>query len=492
MSEIAASPLWTDSEWDFPTIERTYRAIEKIGLEELRLDIYPNQIEIISSEQMIDAMTSIGMPIFYNHWSFGKQFSREWDLYKRGQRGLAYELVINSDPCINYLMESNTMTTQALVLAHAALGHNHFFKNNHLFKSGTDAKGIVDYLVFARDYVAKCEERHGRLEVERFLDSCHALMDHGVDRFRRPPKLSAAKEMERQRSREDHRAGHVNVLDRIAPMPDRATARGKFPAEPEENLLYFCEKYAPDLEVWQRELIRIVRKVAQYFHPQSMTKVANEGCASWVHYKIMNRMHDLGMTTKGSHLEFLNLHTSVLYQPDFDHPGYYGLNPYVLGFEILSDIERAATAPDDEDREWMANVAGCGDPIGAVLDAVANYRDESLIRQYLSPKIIRKLRLFRLGDRADAREYKVHSIHNEQGYADIRETLGEQYEWHARHPQMAVVDVDHVSRSMVLEYTPYRGRELHKPDEVIAHLRRLWTRPVQLRKKDGSTLAISV
>ena len=117
--------------------------------------------------------------------------------------GLAYEIVINSSPCIAYLMEENTMTMQALVIAHAAYGHNSFFKGNYLFRTWTDAEGILDYLVFARNFIADCEQRHGEEAVEAMLDSCHALMNYGVDRYKRPTKLSMAKEQLRRIERED-------------------------------------------------------------------------------------------------------------------------------------------------------------------------------------------------------------------------------------------------------------------------------------------------
>src|SRR5205085_4503529 len=140
---------------------RTYDAIEEIAIGEFGLDIYPNQIEVITAEQMLDAYSSVGMPLMYKHWSYGKQFARNEVLYRKGLRGLAYEIVINSSPCISYIMEENTATMQALVIAHAAFGHNHFFKNNYLFKLWTDAGGILDYLNFAKGYIAACEERHG-------------------------------------------------------------------------------------------------------------------------------------------------------------------------------------------------------------------------------------------------------------------------------------------------------------------------------------------
>ncbi len=156
--------LFTDSAWDFASLDRAYAAIEEIALGELGLDVYPNQIEIISSEQMLDAYSSLAMPLMYNHWSFGKLFAREEAMYRGGYSALAYEIVINSSPCISYLLEENTMTMQALVMAHAAFGHNHFFKNNYLFRQWTNAESILDYLAFAKRYMAGCEERYGRDE----------------------------------------------------------------------------------------------------------------------------------------------------------------------------------------------------------------------------------------------------------------------------------------------------------------------------------------
>src|SRR3546814_16288113 len=117
------------------------------------------------------------MPVYYKHWSFGKQFVTNEMMYRKVLRGLAYELVINSDPCINYLMQENSATMQTLVIAHAAFGHNHFFKNNYVFKQWTDAEGILDYLEFAKRYIAQCEERYGQLLVERGLEAAHSLMN---------------------------------------------------------------------------------------------------------------------------------------------------------------------------------------------------------------------------------------------------------------------------------------------------------------------------
>src|SRR5215216_3847109 len=175
--------LFDGADWDFQTLQRINEACEGVANDLLGLDVYPNQIEVITSEQMLDAYSSVGMPLYYKHWSFGKQFAHQEAFYRKGLMGLAYEIVINSSPCISYLMEENTATMQSLVIAHAAFGHNHFFKNNYVFKQWTDAEGILDYLEFGKSYVAQCEERHGREAVEQTLDAAHALMSHGINRY---------------------------------------------------------------------------------------------------------------------------------------------------------------------------------------------------------------------------------------------------------------------------------------------------------------------
>ena len=273
------------SEWTFELIEQAHQEIRRVA-QDFGLDTYPNQLEIITAEQMMDAYTSVGMPVSYNHWSFGKHFLSTEKGYKRGQMGLAYEIVINSDPCIAYLMEENSLTMQALVIAHAAYGHNSFFKGNYLFRTWTDAEAIVDYMVFAKNYIAECEQRHGIDAVELLLDSCHAIQNYGVDRYKRPAKLSMMEERARQKEREAYVQSQINDLWRTLPRREEEEAEKaapRFPPEPEENLLYFIEKYAPLLEPWQREMVRIVRKISQYFYPQRQTQVMNEGWATFWH-----------------------------------------------------------------------------------------------------------------------------------------------------------------------------------------------------------------
>lgn len=492
--------LFQGSDWNFSTLSRTYDAIEKIALEELHLDVYPNQMEIISSEQMLDAYSSVGMPLMYQHWSFGKRFVYEDHLYRKGRRGLAYELVINSNPCIVYLMEENTMAMQALVTAHAAFGHNHFFKNNYLFRQWTDASAILSYMEFAKKYITKCEERHGTAAVEAILDSAHAIMDQGVFRYRRPPRLSSEKERERARERLEYEEQTFNDLWRT--LPPAASAKERAEAErdaserkkalnlPEENLLYFLEKTSLILEPWQRELLRIVRVIAQYFYPQRQTKVMNEGCATFVHYTIMNRMYEKDQISEGAMLEILHSHANVVFQPGFDDPRYYGINPYALGFAMMQDIQRICTEPTAEDRDWFPQIAGNGEWRETLLDAWANHRDESFILQYLSPALIRKLRLFLLTDSSSDNYLEVASIHNERGYQTVRAALARSYDIGANQQDIQVVDVNLLGdRQLRLQHNVKNGVLLEPGNRnaTLKHIRHLWGYDVSLVGVDAET-----
>jgi len=486
--------LFTDSQWDFATLDRTYKAIEEIALNDLKLDVYPNQIEMISSEQMLDAYSSLAMPLMYNHWSFGKLFAREETLYRAGYSALAYEIVINSNPCISYLLEENTMTMQALVMAHAAFGHNHFFKNNYLFRQWTNAESILDYLAFAKRYIAACEERHGRDEVEAVLDAAHALMDQGVFRYRRPPRPSKERVLEKHRRRMEYEEEAYNELWRTLPAgieppgapptPDPDEDFGDDARLPEENLLYFLEKNSPALKPWQRETLRIVRNLAQYFYPQRQLKVMNEGCATFVHYTIMNLLYDRGLIGEGSLLEFMHSHTSVVFQPEFSDKRYYGINPYALGYAMMDDIRRVCETPTEEDREWFPELAGSGDAMEALKNAWANYRDESFIEQFLSPKLIRDFRFFSLFDKADDAVYKVSNIHNERGYRAVRSALARQYDT-SGDPNIQVAGADlKGNRTLFLEHRMNRGVPLHNATKelVLAHVEFLWGHDVKLEE----------
>jgi stage V sporulation protein R len=328
-----ASPLFTDSDWDFPLLEKLWETIDDIGKNTLGFDYYDAQIEIISSEQMIDNYSTHALPQMYNHWSFGKSFIQNDNAYKKGQQGLAYEVVINTNPSIAYLMENNTATMQALVLAHASVGHSGFFKTNYLFTGWTEADSILGYLSFAKEYIKECEMKHGKLRVELLLDSAHALQMHGVDKYKKP-RMTAKKKAAQEHDRQAYDEGSFSDMWRTTTKDVKETniwwGMDDEPADiNEENLLLFIETNSPSLEPWQRNILGIVRKVAQYFYPQRQTSLMNEGFACLTHHTIMTELHDRGLITDGSFLEFLDSHSGVVYQPAYNEKRYSGIT-YML------------------------------------------------------------------------------------------------------------------------------------------------------------------
>jgi stage V sporulation protein R len=496
----ADRPLFEGADWEFSTIERVHEAVQRIALDELGLSIYPNQIEVISTEQMLDAYSSVGMPLFYKHWSFGKHFARNEAMYRAGMQGLAYEIVINSNPCISYIMEENTAMMQTLVIAHAAFGHNHFFKNNYLFQQWTDADGILDYLEFAKTYISQCEERYGEAAVEHLLDAAHALMTHGVHRFPRRRPADLRSEERRARERREHEESVFNDLWRTVPGKEKASEdqtaeqrRRALLELPQENVLYFLEKTAPRLQPWQREILRIVRQVAQYFYPQSQTKLMNEGCATYVHYRIMTRLHETGQLTDGAMMEFLRSHTNVVFQPEFDDPRYSGINPYALGFAMMEDISRICREPTAEDKQWFPAIAGVGDPMPVLRDVWANYRDESFVLQFLSPRLIRHFGLFNVVDDANEPELRVAAIHDERGYRRIQQALARQYDVAWTMPDIQVVDVNLATdRRLIVHHRALNRVLLDEKDArlVLQHLADLWGYDVVLKEVDPADDAV--
>jgi spore cortex formation protein SpoVR/YcgB (stage V sporulation) len=309
-----------------------------------------------------------------------------------------------------------------------------------------------------------------------------------VDRYKRPSPLSMAEEQKRQRDREAYLQAQINDLWRTLPVSgdDPATHRPeRFPAEPQENILYFIEKNAPLLEPWQREVVRIVRKIGQYFYPQRQTQVMNEGWATFWHYTLMHHLYDEGYVGDGFMMEFLQSHTNVVMQPPFDAPWYNGINPYALGFAMMQDIRRICERPTDEDRYWFPDIAG--QEWLKVLDfAMRNFKDESFIAQYLSPRLMRDFRLFAIRDDDRDETLEVTAIHEEAGYRALRQALADQYNLGSREPNIQIFNVDRRGdRSLTLRHFRYNRRPLGETtNEMLKHIRRMWGFTVRLESLD--------
>lgn len=471
-------------------------AEEVIGIiahDKYGLKTYPNVINVIDAKQMLSAYASVGMPVSYDHWSFGKELIASEQAYAKGRMGLAYEIVINSDPSIAFCMAQNSKTMQLLVIAHASFGHNSFFCNNHLFKQFTSAKDIIGELDHLQHYIKECEEKHGVAAVESLLDAAHALQSHGVNRYSKPRRRTPEEERERrQRIQEAREHNYDEVMDRTTSAhksPEGAFnklgKKSKYEdLGAEENLLYLISSLAPHLQDWQRQLLKMVSDKAQYFYPQRQTQLMNEGWATFWHHTLMNDLYDMDLISDGMMLEFVGSHCSVVQQSGYDSRGFGGLNPYALGFAMYKDIQRICTKPTEEDKEWFPAFAGNQDWLGTIKEAAEGYKDESFVAQFLSPHIMREFRLFSLEDNPNDPTLSIRAIHNDAGYKTLREDLAAQYRLGDREPQIEAMSYffSH-DRSLILQHTQNNERPLHNSNarKVLQHIHALWKHPVVLQ-----------
>ncbi len=409
------------------------------------LQRYPQRVELITSEQMLEALAAKGLPTHYSHWSFGKNFIDLKRAYTQNQLNLAYEIVINANPCIAYILIDNPLPLQVLVLAHACYGHSAFFKQNDFFKRYTDAKQTYGFLSQFKTRVKRAENKYGLEAVESIIDACHSLFAYGIN--------------------------HPHTIHNL---PDGNTETIN------TNLLSFVAQYGKHLEAWEKSIIADMQQLATYFYPQQCTKLMNEGWACFWHYQLIQDLCDQQLLSDAFMLSFIEMHTQVLHQPSFAHPAFQGMNPYVLGFEIFNDIKRMCTHPTEEDNTFfphLVHTSWCD----TLQFAMQHYCDETFIMQYLSPHVIRKLRLFSVEDNPEHPTLTVNAIHNPAGYEQIRNTLAAQYHPSNHTPPITIHAVDSMTGKLTLQFHQIKHRTLGtNTPAVLAQLHSLWRAPIEL------------
>lgn len=480
-------PLFVGSEWTVAGIQQGWDIIQELA-KKYSWEGYPVQFEIITANQMLQACSSVGMPVMYNHWSFGKSFLQQEKSYKEGKSGLAYEMIINSSPSVCYIMEDNTQMMQLLVTAHAAIGHNHFFKNNYLFQEWTDPETIISYLSYAKKFLIKIEEEFGIKYVEYILDAAHTLKEHSVYKYKRKHKTTEAKQKATNAQLEEIITKYNPTLDGDFTTYKKSKLRKLYQgkAEEDENLLMFIAENAVGLKEHEREILRIVANIEQYFYPQMQTKVINEGFASFAHYTLMHDLHKHGIIDDGYLIEFYESHSGVLYQPDFDMRRQNYLNPYNVGFNIFQEIRRICESPTEDDYKTMPLIAGTH-WIETVNDVVRNYKDETFIRQFLTPSLMTRMKLMRIETDESKDSYVITGTHHKEDYEAVKNSLAESMTWHAHFPDIKISSKDDGSKHGVLCITliGHRGAniDIDQLEVCVSQMRLLWGGHVEVNQE---------
>lgn len=354
------------------------------------LDPFPVVFEEVERSTMTNVI-SYGLPTRARHWSYG----RSYDYHKTyGEMGFSkiYEIILNNNPSYAFMMDTNTEVQNLFITGHC-IGHSDFFKNNCMFK-GTD-RGMIYHAAEHAGRIEKYIEIYGLDRVEHLMDIGFALDEHidwhkGVNR----KPYSSKRVITYYKSPGEF----DDVILKHPKYTTKITENEKFPPYPEKDLLWFFINYAP-LEDWEKDVLDIVREESYYFYPQKMTKIMNEGWASYWHAELMYQ-YDL---KPDEFLDFVRTHEKVI-QPGGNA---FNINPYYLGFKIFKNIEK----------KWDEQY-GKGAGREKIFQVRKEEDDISFIRNYLTSDLIEELKLFTYGYVKDYDEEEIKLIEIKEKLCD--------------------------------------------------------------------------
>ena len=423
------------------------------------LDYYPMRYEICPAE-IIYTFGAYGMPTRFSHWSFGKQFYKMKLHYDLGLSKI-YELVINSNPCYAFLLDSNSLIQNKLIVAHV-LAHCDFFKNNVRFQN--TKRDMVESMAATAERIHQYEIQYGKKEVERFLDAVLSIDEH-IDPSLMRPKLAWSMEDEEEEEENPHVVTPYDDLWNLdqKEKPERKLPRKKkFPPRPEKDLLLFIEMYSRELEEWQRDILTMMREEMLYFWPQLETKIMNEGWASYWHQRILREMN----LTSGEAIEFAKLNAGVV------QPSRTGINPYYLGLKIFEDIEERYNNPNEEMKQRGVKPNSGREKIFEVREIES---DISFLRNYLTKDLVMREDMYLF--QKQGRDYKVV----DKEWEHIRDQLVNM-RVNGGFPYITVNDGDYLKNGELYLKHWYEGVELDVKylEKVLPYVHQLWGRTVHM------------
>ena len=423
------------SDWTVADLQKWDDKICRVG-EDLGLDWFPIDYEIIDYAEMLGAMAYTGLPTHYRHWSYGKEYERTHTLYNMGQTGLPYEMIINSNPSIAYLMRENALYIHILTMAHC-VGHSDFFKQNRMF-AHTDPSNIISSFKSAAKYVRQLIEDPsiGIDKVENILDAAHSIK-YQVPRYPGIKYRSRAEIIESEK-------------EKMMENPDYNPNLSKVPIRPEYNLLRFIAEHSKNLEEWERNLILIVEESSKYFIPQALTKVMNEGWACTIHQKIINELN----LPDSLYLPFVKLHNQVI------RPHLGQINPYHLGYTLFQKI---IEEKGFEEAKTIREV----------------HNDITFLRFYTDEEFMREHNYFSYSFNRKKQSSIVDDISDEEGWEKVRDAMITNVGLN-RIPVVFVEEIEKDGTLSLVHEHDGRDLEMNYARKVFDHIKTLWRGEVKL------------
>ncbi|WP_318614304.1 SpoVR family protein [Sporosarcina sp. YIM B06819] len=420
------------------------------------LDFYPMRYEICPAD-ILYTFGAYGMPTRFTHWSFGKQFHKMKLQYDLGLSQI-YELVINSNPCYAFLLDTNSLIQNKLIIAHV-LAHCDFFKNNVRFSN--TRRDMVESMTATAERIANYERLYGKDEVERFLDAVLGIQEHidpSIRRHQLPEDVVEEKEVARKTAYDDL----WNLDQQQADNSKKAHPIHKIPPKPEKDLLLFILKYSRQLEEWQRDILTMMREEMLYFWPQLETKIMNEGWASYWHQRIIREM-DL---TTDETIEFATLNANVV------QPSKTSINPYYLGVKIFEDIEKRYNHPTEEMKRFGVKPNSGREKMFEVREIES---DISFMRNYLTKDLVQQGDLYLFEKKRG--DYRITTKDHEE----VRDQLVAM-RVNGGFPYIVVENGDYLRNGELYLVHQFDEKELDVRylEHVLPYIHRLWGRIVHL------------
>jgi len=424
------------------------------------LDYYPMRYEICPAD-IIYTFGAYGMPTRFSHWSFGKQFFKMKLHYDLGLSKI-YELVINSNPCYAFLLDSNSLIQNKLIVAHV-LAHCDFFKNNVRFQN--TKRDMVESMAATAERIRQYEIIHGKKEVETFLDAVLAIEEHIDPSLMRPKLAWNIDEIEYEEEEGNITSPYDDLWDldvKDKKQHERKKKKKKFPPQPEKDLLLFIESYSRELSDWQRDILTMMREEMLYFWPQLETKIMNEGWASYWHQRILREM-DL---TSGEALEFAKLNAGVV------QPSRTSINPYYLGLKIFEDIEERYNNPTDKMKKRGVEPNSGREKMFEVREIES---DISFLRNYLTKDLVMREDMYLF--QKQGKDYKVV----DKKWENVRDQLVNM-RVNGGFPYLTVNDGDYLKNGELYVKHWFEGVELDLKylEKVLPYIQQLWGRTVHI------------
>ncbi len=473
-----------------PEMEKIRKKVEETA-HNVGLDFFPVQFHMLEFTKLNEVIANLGFPKRYVHWRFGMEYGKLMKELGFGF-GRVYEMVINTNPAIAYLLSYNQNAQQTMVMAHV-YAHVDFFKNNMAF-AATD-RNMLNTMAEHAELLGYYYEKHGFVKVEEFIDACLSI-EHLVDPFF--DKIAKKKEDNNNEQQPKDETPLITVQpyledfvkDMLNPKKPEKKPKNVLVRDGDRDVLQFIIDTADHLKGWQKDILSIIREERCYFIPQMQTKIMNEGWATFWHSYLMSQK---GIAGDAGICDYAKTHAGVVGSliPSKGHVQ-LGFNPYTLGFLLFKDIkerwDKGRYGVDYENERDMEKKekwdTGEMNGLKKIFEVRKFKTDIGFVREFFTDEFIRKHLFFMYGADSSGEYDIIKSLKPERIRKEMLNLLTNYGE-----PVIEAVDANFKNTGSLLLRHVDEGLELHPyyTEATLRNIFKIWQRPVFLITRHEST-----